>query len=166
MKMTRSLIITAIVAANLLASGLTGQAQNATNSPPPPAGNPSPGTPQGGSGVRHGPNFDRMGKQLGLTEEQMPKFRSIMESRLQKMRALPREPDFAGLSPDERRARIMAIQDETAAQMKALLTRGQFDQWQKMGPGVQGRRMSPPLSREKVQTTNAPVPPPSEAPQK
>ena len=36
MKITKSLIITTFVAGNLLASSLTGHAQNATNSPPPP----------------------------------------------------------------------------------------------------------------------------------
>jgi len=167
MKMTRLLIIAACIAGNLLASGMTGRAQNATNPPPPPppAGSPPPGASHAGPGMRRGPNFDMMGKQLGLTEEQMPKFRSIMETRLQKMRALPREPDFASLSPDERRARIMAIQDETAAQMKALLTPGQFDQWQQMGPGMHGHRVNPPLSPQKAEVTNAPVPMPSKAPQ-
>jgi len=166
MRIAKPLIVTALVAGNLLASSLVLCAQNATNSPPPPppAGGPPPGGPPGGPGMRGRPNFDQMAKQLGLTEEQTPKFRSIMEDQMQKMRDLRQDPSLANMSPDERRAKVKAIQDDTTAQMKALLTPEQFDKWQKM-PNMRGRRMGPPPGgpppgSPNAGSTNAPPPPP------
>jgi Spy/CpxP family protein refolding chaperone len=126
--------------------------------------------------MRGRPNFDQMAKQLGLTEEQTPKFRSIMENQMQKMRQLRQDPDLANLSPDERRAKVKAIQDETTAQMKALLTPEQFDKWQKMpAMGMRGRRMGPPLGNPppggpppggpNAGSTNASAPPSAKPPQ-
>ena len=168
MKVTKSLIITALVAGNLLAWNLALHAQDATNTPPsaPPAGGPPPGGPPGGPGMRGRPNFDQMAKQLGLTDEQKPQFRSIMESRMQKIRDLRQDPNFASLSPEDRGAKVKAIDDDTAVQMKALLTPEQFDKWQKMPqPGMRGRRMGPPPGGPNAGGTNAPPPPPANPPQ-
>src|SRR5208283_4941699 len=120
MKITKPLIITAFVAGNLLAWNLALQAQDATNTPPPPppAGGPPPSGPPGGPGMRGRPNFDMIAQQLNLTDDQKPKFRSIMESQMQKMRDLRQDPNFASLSPEDRRAKVKAIQDETGTQMK------------------------------------------------
>ena len=65
-----------------------------------------------GPGMRGRPNFDMIAQQLNLTDDQKPKFRSIMESRMQKMRDLRQDPDFASLSPEDRGAKMKAIQDE------------------------------------------------------
>ena len=159
MKTTKPLIITTLVAGSLLAANFTVHAQNATNSPPsqPPAGSPPPGGPPGGL---------MMARQLNLTDDQKPKFKSIMESRMQKMRDLRQDPNFASMSPQDRMAKIKAIQDETEAQMKALLTPEQFEQWQKMyRMGMRGRRMGPPLAGPNAAGTNAPAPPPANPPQ-
>jgi Spy/CpxP family protein refolding chaperone len=169
MKITKPLIIAALAAGNLLVSGLALQAQDATNTPPPvpPAGGPPPGRPPGPMGIRGRPDLEMMAKQLNLTDDQKPKFKSIMESRMQKMRDLRQDPDFASLSPEDRGAKVKAIQDETEAQMKALLTPEQFDTWQKMPqPGMRGRRMGPPPGGPNAASTNAPVPPPANPPQK
>ncbi|MGA3284920.1 MAG: hypothetical protein ABSD57_10745 [Verrucomicrobiota bacterium] len=169
MKVTKPLIIAALVAGNLLAWDLALQAQGATNTPPPapPAGGPPPSGPPGGPGMRGRPNFDMIAQQLNLTDDQKPKFRSIMESRMQKMHDLRQDPDFASLSPEDRGAKMKAIQDETEAQMKALLTPEQFDKWQKMPQmGMRGRRMGPPPGGPSAGSTNAPAPPPANSPQK
>jgi len=116
--------------------------------------------------MRRGPNFDMMVKQLGLTDEQAPKFRSIMETRMQKIRELRQNPDYAKLSPEEKVAKAQAIQEETTTKMKALLTPEQFEKWQNMA-GMRGRPMRPPPGRENTRGTNAPAPPPpSQPPQK
>ena len=161
MKITKPFIITAFVASNLLAWNLVLRAQDATNTPPPapPVGSPPPGGPPGGPGM--------IARQLNLTDDQKPKFRSIMEARMQKMRELRQDPDFASMSPEDRMAKVKAIQDETDAQMKALLTPAQFEQWQKMARmGMRGRRMGPPPGGPGAAGTNAPVPPPANSPQK
>lgn len=168
MKVTKPLIITALVAGNLLAWNLALHAQDATNTPPPPppAGGPPPGGSPGGPGMRGRPNLDTIAQQLNLTDDQKPKFRSIMESQMQKMRELRQNPDFASLSPEDRRAKLKAIQDDTAAQMKTLLTPEQFEKWQKMPQmGARGRRMGPPPGAENAGGTNAPPPPPANPPQ-
>jgi Spy/CpxP family protein refolding chaperone len=167
MKATKPLILTALVAGTLLAWNPALHAQNATNTPPPapPAGGP-PGGPPGGPGMRGRPNLEMIAQQLNLTDDQKPKFRSIMESRMQKMRDLRQDPDFANLSPEERGAKVKAIQDYTEAQMKALLTPEQFEKWQKMPQmGMRGRRMGPPPGGPNAGGTNAPAPPPAKPPQ-
>jgi len=169
MKITKPLMITALVAGNLLVWDLALHAQDATNAPPPapPAGGPPPGGPPGGPGMRGRPNFDMIAQQLNLTDDQKPKFRSIMESRTQKIRDLRQDPATASLSPEDRAAKMKAIQDESEAQMKGLLTPEQFDKWQKMPqPGMRGRRMGPPPGGPNAGGTNAPVPPPANPPQK
>ncbi len=116
--------------------------------------------------MRGRPNFDAVAQQLNLTDDQKPKFRSIMESRMQKMRALRQDPDFASMSPEDRGAKMRAIQDDTEAQMKALLTPEQFEKWQKMPQmGMRGRRMGPPPGGPNAGGTNAPPPPPAKPPQ-
>lgn len=169
MKITKTLMVTALVAGNLLAWNLALDAQDASNTPPPapPAGGPPPGGPPGEPGMRGRPNFDMIVQRLNLTDDQKPKFRSIMESRMQKMRDLRQDPGFADLSPEDRGAKMKAIQDDTEAQMKALLTLDQFDKWQKMPqPGMRGRRMGPPPGAPNAGGTNAPVPPPANPVQK
>lgn len=159
MKHAKPLIITALVAGNLLAWDLVLPAQEATNTPPPPppAGGPPP-RPPGGPGMRGRSNFDPMAQQLALTEDQKPKFRSIMESRMQKMRDLRQDPQFGSLAPEERRAKVQAIQDETTAQVKALLTPEQFEKYQKLPQmGMRGRQMGPPPGAPKAVNTNAPA---------
>ena len=38
------------------------------------------------------------------------------------------------LTPEDRRAKMKALRDDTTTQMKAVLTPEQFDKWQKMPP--------------------------------
>ncbi|MFZ1071890.1 MAG: hypothetical protein WAO21_00505 [Verrucomicrobiia bacterium] len=171
MKITKPWIVTALVAGNMLLWGLALNAQDATNTPPPPppAGGPPPGSPPGppgGPGMRGRPNFEMIAQQLNLTDDQKPKFRSILEDRMQKMRELRQDPDFASLSPEDRRAKMKVVQDAMEAQMKTLLTPEQFDKWQKMPQsGMRGRRMSPPPDAPSPGGTNTPAPPPVNPPQ-
>jgi Spy/CpxP family protein refolding chaperone len=168
MKVSKSLFITAFAAGSLLAGNLALQAQDATNTPPttPPAGGPPPGHPPGGPGMRGRPNFDMIAQQLNLTDDQKPKFRSIIETRMQKMRDLRQDPGFATMSPEDRRAKVKAIQDEMETQMKTLLTPEQFEKWQKMPmAGMRERRMFPPPGGGNAGSTNAPAAAPATPPQ-
>jgi len=164
MKFRKPLIIAVLAAGNLLTWTLVVQGQDATNTPPhaPPAGGPPPGGAVGGPGMRGRPNFDLMAQQLNLTDDQKPKFVSIMETRMQKMRDLPREPGFASMSPEERGAKMRAVQNQMEMQMRALLTPEQFEKWQRMPQmGMRGRRVVPPPGSQNAASTNAPVPPPA-----
>jgi len=165
MKITKPLIIAVLAAGNLLMSDLALQAQGTTNSPlSPPASAPPPGRPPGAMGMRGGPNVDMMAQQLNLTDDQKPKFKSIMETRMQKMRDLRQDPDFAQMTPQDRGAKIKAIQDDTDAQIKALLTPEQLEKWHKMR-GMRVRPMGTPSGGPNAGTTNAPPAPPYKGPQ-
>jgi Spy/CpxP family protein refolding chaperone len=168
MKITKPLIITALVAGNLLAWNPVVQAQDATNTPPPapPAGGLRPGGPPGTPGMRGRPNYDLIAQQLNLTEDQKPKFQAIMDTRMQKMRDLRQDPAFASMSPEDRGAKVRAIQNDMELQVKALLTPGQFEKWQRLPQmGMRGRRMAPPPVSPNASLTNIPAPPAAKPPQ-
>jgi Spy/CpxP family protein refolding chaperone len=125
-----------------------------TNTPPstPPAGAPPAGQPPGGG-------FERMAEQLNLTADQKPKVQSIEDTRRQKMLDLRND---TSLSPEDKQAKRKIVVEETAQQMKAVLTPEQFDKWQKtspMGPR-RNRPNGPPQGGEKAGSTNAPAAPP------
>jgi len=163
MKSIKPLIVATFAAASLMVSGPSVQAQGDTNASPPP---PSPGGPpirsEGGPGpgMANRQDFDTIARQLNLTDDQKAKFKSIMDSRAQKMRDLRKDPGFASQSPQDRRAKVKAIQDEMRTQMKSLLTPAQFDQWQKM-PFMNARGggpINPPPRSPNAGDTNAPAP--------
>src|ERR1039457_5875281 len=135
MKITKPLIITALVVGNLLAWNLALHAQNATTTPPPAptAARSQPGGP-GMNGQSNSDmltqELDSIAQELNLTDDQKPKLRFIMESRMQKMGDLRQNPGFAGMSPEDRAAKVKAIQDEAETQMKALLTPEQSEKLQ------------------------------------
>ena len=167
MKLTKAFIVTLMVAGGLLKSGPVLPAQEVTNAPPPapPSGAPPPG-PIGGPGMGGQPNFDVVSRQLKLTDNQKPRFKAILETRMRKLRDLRRDPGFASMSPAERGAKVRAIQDEMETQMKALLTPGQFEKWMEMPRmGMRGRRLPPPPVVPDTRSTNAPAPPAAKPPQ-
>ncbi len=162
MNITKPLIITALVAGNLLAWNFVLHAQDATNiaPPAPPADGARPGGPPGGPGMRGRPNFDMIAQRLNLTDDQKEKFSSIIETRMQKMRDLRLDPGFASMTPEERGAKARAVQNEMEVQMKALLTPAQFEKWQRVPQmGMRGRRMDPLPGGPNAGGTNAPAPP-------
>jgi len=127
-----------------LRAGDTNKAPSALPGGAPPANQP----PRGG--------FERMSEQLHLTAEQKPKVQSIMETQRQKMLDLRND---TSLSPDARQAKRKIVVEETAQQMKAVLTPEQFEMWQNtspMGPR-RNRPNGPPLGNEKPVSTNAPA---------
>jgi Spy/CpxP family protein refolding chaperone len=154
MKITKPLIITALVAGNLLAWGLVLQAQDATNTPPAtrPAG-PPPG-PRGG--MRGGPTLEQLTTALNLTDDQKPKVKAALDTRDQKMTDLRADTT---LSQEDRRTKMQAIRQDMSDQMKAVLTTEQFAKWQQMAQ--RGRRNGPPPGGPNAGSTNAPAPAPA-----
>lgn len=125
MKPNKTLALAVLVAGSLFA-GSTLQAQDSTNTPPA-------GAPAGGPALRGRPDF---AKELNLTEDQKPKFNEIMQGSMEKRRALRTD---TSLSAEDKKAKAKAIQEDTAKQMKALLTEEQFAKWQKLAPGQRQR---------------------------
>jgi protein CpxP len=124
MKSTKTMIIAAMAACALLAGGSSLLAQDSTNTPP-----------AGGHGMKGGrPDF---AKELNLTEDQKPKFQEIMKGAMEKRKELR---DDTSLTPEDKKAKGKAIQEDTNTQMKALLTPEQFAKWQEMAKHMRGNR--------------------------
>jgi protein CpxP len=165
MKVTKSMIIAALVVGNLLAWNPALRAAE-TNTPPSAPATGAPPAGQRPQGFR-GPSLDQIAQQLELTDEQKAKVKPILEAQAQKMRELR---DDTSLSPEDRRPKMQSIREETTAQMKAVLTPDQFEKWQKMaqrnrrpgGPGGPGGHGGPPPGGQHPAGTNAPAAPPKE----
>jgi Spy/CpxP family protein refolding chaperone len=139
MKVTKPMIVAALIAGNLLACNL---ALRAADTNTPPAGAPPVGAPPAGQrpqGLR-GPSLDQLAKMLDLTDDQKAKVKPIIEARDKKIADLRSD---TSLSQEDRRAKMMAVREENTTQMKAVLTPEQFDKWQKMAPGRNRRPGGP-----------------------
>ncbi len=126
MKLTKTSLIASLAVVALLACSSSLLAQE-TNTPP--AGAPPVG------GMKR-PDF---AKELNLTEDQKPKFEAIVKESMQKRRELRSD---TALTPEEKRTKAKAIQEDAAKQLKELLTAEQFAKWEKMTAGI--RRNGPP----------------------
>jgi periplasmic protein CpxP/Spy len=158
MKVSKPMIVAALVAGNMLAWNLALRAAE-TNTPPakPAADAAQPG--QRPQGMMRGPNLDQLAQQLNLTDDQKAKVKPILEARDKKVAELRGD---TSLSQEDRRAKMQAIRDETASQMKTVLTAEQFEKWQQMAQ--RGRRPGgPPAGAPggaKASDANAPGAPP------
>ena len=139
MKSTKTLLIAALAAGALLAGSSALRAQDATNTPP--AG-------EHGPGMKGRPNI---AKQLDLTDAQKPKVEAIMKGAMEKNRAVHED---TSLTPEEKKAKAKAIREESATQMKAVLTPEQFAKWQEMSK--RGPRMHPPGGLDAPKSPTAP----------
>jgi Spy/CpxP family protein refolding chaperone len=151
MKANKTMLITALAAGSLLVWSPALRAGD-TNKPPsaPPAGVPPAGQPS-----RTG--FERMAEQLNLTADQKTNVKSIEDMQRQKMLDLSKD---TSLSQEDRRAKRKAVTEDTALQMKAVLTPEQFDKWQKTLMGPRGFRSNGPPAG--AGSTNAPAAPPKQ----
>ena len=142
MKLTKTLALTALVAGSLFAGSTALQAQDAPKDKPAGA--------QAGPGQRGRPDF---AKELNLTEDQKPKFKEIMQAATEKRKALRED---TSLSAEDKKAKAKTIQEDTAKQMKALLTEEQFAKWQKMSQRPRPGAGGPPPAGEAPPKADAP----------
>jgi Spy/CpxP family protein refolding chaperone len=134
MKSTKIMLMAALAAGALLAGGSSLLAQDSTNTPP--AGAPAAGAMRG----RGGPSLEQLTKSLDLTDDQKPKVKAALDEQMQKMSALRKDPDFAGLSREDKMAKMKPIRDEFTSQMKDILTPDQLAKFQKMSQGMRNRQ--------------------------
>jgi Spy/CpxP family protein refolding chaperone len=123
MKLTKTLAIAALMAGGLFA-GSALQAQDNTNTPPA-------GARPGGPGMRARPNIEQITKDLGLSDDQKAKVKTLMEDQAKKVQELRAD---TSLSQEDRRAKMKEIRDDMVSKMKEILTADQFEKWQKMMP--------------------------------
>jgi protein CpxP len=128
MKSMKTKLIAALAVGALLACSSILRADDSTNTPPA-----APPPDQHGPGMKGRPDF---AKELNLTDDQKPKVKAIMDAQMQKMRDL-RSDD--SLSKDDRRAKMKAVHEDTATQLKAVLTADQFAKWQEMSKHMMHR---------------------------
>ena len=77
---------------------------------------------------------------MDLTDDQKPKVKAALDEQMQKMSDLRKDPDFAGLSREDKMAKMKPIRDDFMSKMKEILTPDQFAKFEKMGPGMRGNR--------------------------
>jgi hypothetical protein len=133
MKLSNTLAVTALVAGSLFTGSTLLQAQTTTTNTP----------------VLHQRAHGDFASVLNLTDDQKPKFKAILQSTMEKRKALHEDKS---LSAADRQAKTKAIQDDSNAQIKALLTEEQFAKWQKMTA-----HQRPMPAAHAIQTTNAAV---------
>ena len=75
-------------------------------------------------------------EQLNLTDDQKPKVKAILEDQRKKMGVLRED---TSLTPEDRKAKMKAIRENTVTQMKAVLTADQFQKWQAMQSQMRNR---------------------------
>jgi periplasmic protein CpxP/Spy len=90
----------------------------------------APATTQG---RQHAPNPDRaahrLGKQLGLTQDQVAQIAPIIADREQQVAGVRTD---ASLTPRDRRAKLHGIQQDSKNKIEALLTDSQKQQYEQM----------------------------------
>jgi periplasmic protein CpxP/Spy len=140
MKSTKTMLIAALAVGALLAGSSALRAQTATNTPPANA--------HGGMKGRQD-----IAKQLDLTDDQKPKVQEIMKSAMDKGRALRED---TSLTSQEKNDKAKAIKEETATQLKAVLTPEQFTKWQELSK--HGSHAHTPGGSDSSKTPTAPPP--------
>ena len=140
MKTTKNTFVAALAVGALIACSSSLRAQDAAAPAAPAEKNaPAGGPPAGerGPGMRGG--RPDIAKALDLTDEQKPKVEALMKASMEKRKALRED---TSLSMEDKKAKAKAIQEDMAAQMKAVLTPEQFAKFEKMSQGM--RRNGPP----------------------
>ena len=134
MKLNKTLMMVALMAGSLFATGAL-QAQDAPKDKPavdaPPAA-PAPGAP----GARARLNPEQIAKDLGLSDDQKTKFKDAMQDLQKKQQEIRKD---TSLSQEDRRAKSKEVRDAAQTKFKEILTTEQFDKWQKLMPGARNR---------------------------
>ena len=92
---------------------------------------PTPGVQPASPGARPAmrDRTEVLAQRLNLTDDQKTKIKPILDEQTKKLMDLRLEKD---LKPDERRAKVLAIRDESDAKVKAILTPEQWEKYPRM----------------------------------
>jgi periplasmic protein CpxP/Spy len=125
--MTNSRKATFILGALLATSAAFAQAQAAPADQQPSAQAPAGGGMRGP--VDPAKEAKRLGKELGLTKDQVAQIQPILQDRANQMQALRAD---ASVAPADRRAKAMGIMDDSKTKIEALLNDQQKQQYEQM----------------------------------
>lgn len=141
MKLTKTLLLTALAVGGLLACASV-RAQQSTNMPAivPSAIAPSTNAPPHHF-MGRGMSIDRLAQMLNLTADQKTKVAPIIDERNTKMHDVFQD---STLSPGDRMAKMKQIRADTDAQLKPILSAEQFQKWMQMSQPRMRRQMMPP----------------------
>ena len=116
---------TFVLLAGVVLGSLVGSAQaQTTNAPAAPVG--APGAAPNRPAMRDRTDF--IAQRLGLTDEQKQKVKPIFDEETQKMQDMRKD---TSVKPEDRRAKYMALREETNTKLKAVLTPEQFEKYTK-----------------------------------
>jgi Spy/CpxP family protein refolding chaperone len=121
MKIHRISLMIALAAGALFAASPALRAQDAKEKEAPKR----EGAPEGKRGEAVRDRFEKMSTDLKLTDEQKKKIQEAFRTQREKMQ---------GLSPEERRDKMREIRGEMDKKMKEILTKEQYEQWEKIRP--------------------------------
>jgi Spy/CpxP family protein refolding chaperone len=129
MKTNKLILLTALALGCLIA--VNAGAQEKPNRPP--GQHPAQGGP---NGEQAGPRRGNIAEQLNLTAEQKPKVEAIMKEAGNKRKALRED---TSLTPEQRREKAQALQAETKAKLKDVLTAEQLTKFEEMAKNRRGQ---------------------------
>ncbi len=115
----------------LLGSFVMGSAVVQAQTPATPAAPTAPGVQPATPGARPvmRDRTEVLSQRLNLTDDQKTKIKPILDEQTKKLMDLRSEKD---LKPEDRRAKVMAIRDESDAKIKAILTPEQWEKYPRM----------------------------------
>jgi len=109
-------LLAGVMLGGIVGVGSSAQAQT-TNAPVAPGARPA---------MRDRTDF--IAQRLGLTDEQKQKVKPIFDEETQKMQEMRKDTT---VKPEDRRAKYMALREETNTKLKAVLTPEQFEKYTK-----------------------------------
>ena len=123
-------LITAVLSAAMMATGISVLAQTTTDSQTGANGATTQNAPaQGRHGFHHGDGLKHIAQKLNLTQQQQDQLKPVFEKQHQQMLAIRND---ASLSQDQKKEKIQALHQDTQAQIKGVLTPEQQTQWAQM----------------------------------
>jgi Spy/CpxP family protein refolding chaperone len=125
MKAPRTILLLALAAGALLALN---PALRAEDTKEPKDAPKREGRPEGKRGEAMKERLDKMATDLKLTDEQKKKVEEAFKAQGEKMREL------RDATPEERREKGRAMREEMDKKMKEILTKEQYEQWEKTRP--------------------------------
>lgn len=132
MKFTKT-SMAVLAMAGLLAFSSSGPAQ--TNAPPD-GGRRGAGR-QGGRGQGVEQQMTRLTEQLKLTDAQKPRVKAVLDEQDKKIQELRGN---TGMAPEDRRAKLQTIREDSSKKLKEILTAEQFTKYEELQRQQRGRR--------------------------